>query len=439
MEPIHRSKNQQDVSLFGWVGLAIGSVLRGGTFTLSVAVVVIIGGGWLFMQQRSISTVETQTASLEKQIAATRPQSLVPPGAAMKGSTKTKDAEDMTVDWKKILLQLSGQGDRRELTRLCKRLEGMTSGEIGAAIDEIGRLDLPAESRDQLARIFLPALAAKDPEAALNRFLKAGDSRDPDMTVTCILTKALDNWARKDLGKANAWMDRKISSGAFDSKSLVGYAPMRIQLEGVLVRGLLPSNPAAAGRRLTELTEEGAFRVLSRDYVYAFKQDADDAAFATLTREILPESRRIEVFSKDASRLAKNYADVSGYLDRIDATPVEREACVEAVAGTKMNSIGYERAVTLDEVDALREWAGTNHSDIDKVTGTALGNAINGNRMTFDEASALVLHYYEASGDDTVIRAFLASEARCFGDKARALAEKITDPGQRAEILERIW
>ncbi|MEI6656361.1 MAG: hypothetical protein WCP45_16485, partial [Verrucomicrobiota bacterium] len=142
---------------------------------------------------------------------------------------------------------------------------------------------------------------------------------------------------------------------------------------------------------------------------------------------------------KDASRLAKNYADVSGYLGRIDAATVEGEACVEAVAGTKMNSIASERAVTLDDVNALREWAGNNHSDIDKVTGTALGNAINGNRMTFDEASALVLHYYEASGDDTVIRAFLASEARCFGDKARALAEKIADPGQRAEILERIW
>lgn len=438
MEPIRRSKNQQDVGLFGWVGAVIGNALKSGTFKLSL-VVVIIGGCWLFMQHRSISTVETETTSLEKQIATARSPSPTPPGAAKKGSRKTEDAEGRTIDWKNTLSQLSGQGDRRELTRLCKRLEGMTSREIGIAIEEIDGLELPTDSRDQLARILLPVLAAKDPEAALNRFLKAGDSRDPDMTVTSILTKALDNWARQDLGKANAWMDRKILSGAFDSKSLVGYAPMRIQLEGVLVRSLLPSNPAAAGRRLAELTEEGAFRVLSRDYAYAVKQDGDDAAFATLARGVLPESRRIEVFSNHASRLAKNYADVSGYLDRIDATPVEREACVEAVAGTKMNIIGYERAVTLDEVDALREWAGTNHSDIDKVTGNALGNAINGNRMTFDEASALVLHYYEASGNDAVIRSFLASDARSFGDSARALAEEIADPGQRAEILERIW
>jgi hypothetical protein len=315
----------------------------------------------------------------------------------------------------------------------------MTSGEIAGAIDEIDQLDLPADSREQLAGIFLPALAAKDPEAALNRFLIAGDSRSPDMTVTGILTNALEDWAQKDLGKANAWMDRKISSGVFESKSLVGYCPMRIQLEGVLVRGLLASDPAAAGRRLAELTEDGAIRVLRRDYAYANSQDEDDAAYATLMRDILSESRRMEVFSHKASRLSKNYADVSEYLKRIDATPAEQEACVEAVAGTKMNVIGYDRAVTLDEVDALREWAGTNHSDIDTVTGKALGNAINGNSMTFDEASALVLHYYEASGDDTVIRAFLASDARSFGDMARALAEKISDPGQRAEILERIW
>ena len=170
-----------------------------------------------------------------------------------------------------------------------------------------------------------------------------------------------------------------------------------------------------------------------------YARGQSDAAFATLARDILSESRRIEVFSNHASRLARDYADVSGYLDRIDATPAEREACVEAVAGSKMNSIGHQRAVTMNEVDALREWAATNHSDIDKVTGKALGNAINGNRMSFDEASALVLHYCEASGDDAVIRAFLASDARGFGDSARALAEKIADPAQRAAILERIW
>ena len=53
MEPIRRSKNQQDVGLFGWVGTVIGNALKSGTFKLSL-VVVIIGGCWLFMQHRSI-------------------------------------------------------------------------------------------------------------------------------------------------------------------------------------------------------------------------------------------------------------------------------------------------------------------------------------------------------------------------------------------------
>lgn len=91
--------------------------------------------------------------------------------------------------------------------------------------------------------------------------------------VTGILTQALENWAQKDFGKANAWMDRKISSGAFATNSLVGYAPLRIQFEGVLLRGLLPPDPAAAGRRLADLTEDGAFRVLSRDYAHAVRRD----------------------------------------------------------------------------------------------------------------------------------------------------------------------
>ena len=104
-----------------------------------------------------------------------------------------------------------------------------------------------------------------------------------------------------------------------------------------------------------------------------------------------------------------------------------------------MRGITYDRSITLEDVDAMREWAGTNHADIDRVTGKSLGNAINANRMSFDEASAIVLHYYEASGDDTIIRSFLASDARGFGDQARALAGKIADPDPRAEILDRIW
>jgi len=253
------------------------------------------------------------------------------------------------------------------------------------------------------------------------------------------LNKALNTWAQKDLAKATDWMDRKISSGAFDDRSLVGDSAMRIVLEQALLHVLLTVDPAAAGRRLAAMTEEGAFSVLSRNTLRATRRIDDDAAFATLARATLSETRKIELFSNEAERLSDNTAEVSEYLDRIDATPIEREACVEAAAGTRFYRISSERPVTLEDLETLREWAGTNHSDIDRMTGKALGNAIIGCRMTFEEASALVLHYYEASGDDSVIRAFLASEARSFGDSARALAEKIADPEQRAEILEKIW
>ena len=437
MKSIHHSAEQKAVGLFGRVVPVIGRGSEAVVFMLSVAAAVI-GGGWLFTQRQTIAAIEKETSSLEQQIATARFPSPDRSVVAEQKTTADAESEDGDFDWKLVLSQLSDQGDRRELTRLYNRLKGMTVREIAAALDEIGRLEMDPHSIYQLERIFLPSLLEKDPVAALARFLKSANSGLAGPAECGALAKAFGTWAQKDSGNANAWMDRAISSGTFENKSLVGASPMRIQLEEQLVRVLSRSDPAAAKLRLAGLTEDAAFSVLLRTFADDDRKD-EDAAIAKLTRDTLSASRSVEIFSNEASRLSKNYADVTAYLDRINASPAERETCVETVAGTRMRGITYDRSITLEDVDAMREWAGTNHADIDRVTGKSLGNAINANRMSFDEASAIVLHYYEASGDDTIIRSFLASDARGFGDQARALAGKIADPDQRAEILDRIW
>jgi hypothetical protein len=122
------------------------------------------------MQRRSVWEIEKERLALEQQIAAARHHAAKISGGAGGTSLSSEDAEAMAFDWTKILSQLAGSGDHRELTRLISRLAGMTVGEINSALDEIGQLDLPTESRDLLAKILLPSLVAKDPEAAPDRF-----------------------------------------------------------------------------------------------------------------------------------------------------------------------------------------------------------------------------------------------------------------------------
>ena len=143
--------------------------LKSRTFILS-AVALGIGVCWLMMQRRSVWEIEKETLALEQQIAAARHHAAKISGGAGGTSLSSEDAEAMAFDWTKILSQLAGSSDHRELTRLISRLADMTVGEINSALDEIGQLDLPTESRDLLAKILLPSLVAKDPEAAPDRF-----------------------------------------------------------------------------------------------------------------------------------------------------------------------------------------------------------------------------------------------------------------------------
>ena len=437
MKPAAKTTIPRKTRISGRVKTMMVAAWKDGTFTL-FAVLLAVAGCWLLMQERNIAEIDNQTSSLEKRIATARNQKPEQSTGAVKKPRPDANAGDAAFDWKRILSELSGQGDGSELTRLRKRLKNMSAAEISNAFDEIERMDMLPEATFRLENVFLPALIEMDPVAALTKFAGAANSGIAGPSERDFLARALGVWARKEPANAGAWMDRMLSNGMFDNKSLAGASPTRIRFETEMVEALSHSDLAAAKQRLSALTEDAAQAVLVRTYPSADRQE-QDAVFAKLARETLSPSRSIAVFSCEASRLSKDYADVTAYLDRISASAAEREACIGEAAKTRLGNISFDRAVTLEEVEAMRDWAGANRADVDEVTGKALGHATGGNRMTFDDASAIVLHYYEISGDDHIIRAFLTGNARSFGDQSRALAEKIADPAQRAAILERIW
>ncbi len=144
-----------------------------------------------------------------------------------------------------------------------------------------------------------------------------------------------------------------------------------------------------------------------------------------------------------AARLAGNdgFSKVTEFLDRIQATPAERSACVEQAAESSSRSISHRNKITREDIDTMREWVSQQAPEsTDSVTGEALANALQGSRkMEFSEAAELAVQYHEASGNNDVLSSFLEGwPARQNKEQARVLAGKISDPKRREEILKNL-
>lgn len=174
---------------------------------------VVVGGGWIFTQRRSISAIERETESLIQQVEVAKAAIPQIPGALAVATPLTGEVENKAFDWQEILSRQIGNYGVREAMDFQKRLEGMTAGEIAGALDKIAALDVSEESRRKLARMFLPVLGKKDPEMALSRFPQSPESRADSSVADNYLTLALANWAGTDPAKASAWLDGKIASG----------------------------------------------------------------------------------------------------------------------------------------------------------------------------------------------------------------------------------
>ena len=410
-------------------------------------IALILGGVWIANQRQSISTMEDASALLQKHIAAARSSSSGTDPSHSKPAAPAKYAKDKEpLDWKKIadqfaeMQQSGGMGDMRAMVRLQQRLQAMTKEELVTALDEIAALDLPADARTMLEHMLIGPLVQKDPEFALTRYIDRLQDRSGGMGWQ--LANAMQEWAEKDPAKATAWFDQQIAAGKFDSKSLDGKSGSRNQFEGALINVLLGTAPDDASRRLGAMPEDQRAEVLGE---YSFQQLKEDnqLAFATLVRGQLPENEQAKILAQQASRLVDDdgYAKVTGFMERIAATPAERTACVEQAAESRIQSISYQKKITREDLDTLRDWAKTQAPDsTDSITGKALANSLrNGRKMDFAAASELAVHYHEASGNDDVLSSFLdGSSSRQNKDQARVLAEKITDEKRREEILKKL-
>ena len=407
-----------------------------------VPLVILLCALPLALQYQAIFALERETTLLRAQLAAHD----TAPGADPRQAKSAANSKGPGY-WKKIgeestEMERSTKGDLRVVLRFEQRLLTMTPEELVAGLDELNAL---GQSDTALVKKVLQRLYQQAPGMALtwsiDHLAQAGSRGVPRE-----IADAFEKLLKQDPAKGIKWFDELIAAGKFDSTVLDFGARPRGVMEYILLRNLLAADVAAASRRMSALPEDQRTQILSRVSSGLLKEQ-EQLAFARLVRDQLPQSDQVSCISSQASHLVQQggLAKVSEYLDRIDASPGERSACVEACAASPICDSGNGMKVTRDNVDVMREWVLTQAPDLplDRITGTVLAKAAR-DRTVWVAAAELAAQYSQDSGNDDVLGRFLD----CYvgggwvqGKDAalvRTIAGKLSDSQRRDRILSQL-
>jgi hypothetical protein len=382
-------------------------------------------------------------AELRQQIATVREASHAPDAPSPGNPPEKSAADKKPVNWENLAVLIrqtsvaNRPGNAPGMLSIQRSLLAMDVAELVAGLDRIDAMSLDDETRRKLEDMILDPLAKKDPELALNRFkIRLAGAPGIDSLV---LSSAIGLWAERDPAAATAWLDREISAGTFDAKSLDGYNRNREWFESNVISRLFKSDATGAEARLAGLPPEMRREILMKDNPFG----KDEIAHAEIVRRQLDDGGRLAAIGQRASSIIQQgggFADVEHYLERISATPDERARSVEKTAMQSINSSAKKGRLSRAEIDAMRAWARQQAPGAaDRLTGEGLGVAVAaGSGMNFEEVSTLALSYHETSGNDEVLHTFLSKIAADRNKAAaRELAGKISDPVKRQKLLDK--
>ena len=326
-----------------------------------------------------------------------------------------------------------------ELADFHRRLSEMSTAEIINSIGVLSDMELEDDEKGVLEELMVEELVKQDPKLVLETFVgRLGDEDDP---VAWQLPTAFAEWLIEDPLTAEAWFDRRISEGAFETRTLDDLSEMRLAFEVELVGSLLSYDLDGARGRIAALPQDQRREALESvsfaDLGAGVLQD-----YAALVRELVPRDQQAGSLSSVVCDLTLDggYEKVESFLDDIQATSEERAVSATEAAVSRLQAITTERAISAGDVEEMRLWLDRQApGTTDRVTGGAIADAAQegGEEFDFAAASELVLSYHNTTGNDEVLVAFLESDvAHSNLNEACSLAEGITDPMLRNEILD---
>jgi hypothetical protein len=319
----------------------------------------------------------------------------------------------------------------------------MSRDELIAALDEIEVAGMSEASRYSLAVCLVQELIGKDPEYAAKRYVHRVHDEYWEQWVGV----ALASWARIDPQRAVAWFDEQLAGGFFAGNEITGRTTLPVEPIRRLVYALLARDTDGAGHVLSSLPEDSRIRFLRwKSSYWPMIEKNDQVAFANLIRQHLPEKDHLIAIAWPVTQLDDSgpgiveYSTVADYLDRINAHPDERRACVLGVAekGTFPRKSGSNKNTDPEDLDALRAWVGDEAPELaDHALELAIAN-LAVSRESYAKCAALAIHFHGISGRDEVLVPFLECANAIFNkEQARAIAAKLADETKRATYLEK--
>jgi hypothetical protein len=142
----------------------------------------------------------------------------------------------------------------------------------------------------------------------------------------------------------------------------------------------------------------------------------------------------------DGSRMSM--AEVCAYLDRIEATPAEREACI-LLAVTEGASMGKTRRddslPPAERIEVLRACLANQAPQLmDSVTGKGFVRCLGRGGASYADVAELALSYYEANPNDELLIPLLERKTDDESKPAaRIMAARLSDETLRRKYLEK--
>jgi hypothetical protein len=240
------------------------------------------------------------------------------------------------------------------------------------------------------------------------------------------------NWMDVNPDEAIAWLARHVD----------GIPTLQWGFLDLSLHPLLATSPVTAGRLLEAIPPERrleSMRSLRNDEL----SDAQQLGWAAVVRQHLPEADRLQAIAwptmnwSDGDGSPMELAGISAYMERIEVTREEREACLLIAAEERMGYASLPASTLTDRVAEFRKWVGGHEPQlVEKATGVLLS----GRNGISPEAADLLLRYHAESGDDELLLPFLTyldgTEEKA--EIARRFAEQLTDGELRKVHLEKL-
>jgi hypothetical protein len=434
-------------------------------------VALIIAASWLTTLRRSTDAVKQENAVMRERLASPGKSSLsqenrtdarsksVRPGVSAKRERKgpdnvNKPSDDWVStsrDWKQLVL-FNNDAANYQYTAAWKRLETLASemngDELTRAYTEMAELPVHAPFRNYLESMMLDELEKKNPEFAFTQYIE----RNQDGGVVLGGYGNFDKWLARDPAAATNWYERQVAAGAFD-KTLDGNSPARVPFESAFIMSLIDSDPTAAEQIMNNFPPD--LRGRFGDYVDVVPKEKRQS-LVDLLRKTMPTGEYMAIL-RETSVFEYNFRsdydsdpeDAKRSLDSFAVTPEERIALLTdqfsdfaAYRAMRASGGGDPRR---NEFDANRKWVqAVDPSSADRATGVALQTFLRklNNPEFYGFVEKTAFDYLDSGAGDELLIPLIEGSANGSStfpkDRARGLANKITDVKLRNELLEKL-